>query len=69
MANGHSWWKSEPGIKEDAIFIVLLAEIASSPSEELSCGWHVLLQQVKAGYRGQNQKAQRGGLGLRIVFY
>lgn len=67
MANGHSWWKSEPGIKEDAIFIVLLAEIASPPSEEASCGWHALRQQVRPGYRGQNQKAWREGLGLGVV--
>lgn len=56
MANGHSWRKSEPGIKEDAIFIVLLAELASPPSEEESRGWHALLQQVWPGYRGHHQK-------------
>lgn len=56
MANGHSWWKSEPGIKEDAIFIVLLAEIASPPSEEVRCGWHTLLQQVWPSYRGQTRE-------------
>lgn len=61
MAKGQSWWKSEPGLKEDAIFIVLLAEIASPPSEEVSSGWQVLPQQVKPGCKGQNQKAWREG--------
>lgn len=59
MANGHSRWKSEPGIKEDAIFTVLLAEIASPPFKEPHRGWHTLLQQVKPGYRG----AWEEGLG------
>lgn len=36
MANGHSWCKSEPGRKEDAIFVLLLAEMASPPPEEVS---------------------------------
>lgn len=57
------------GIKEDAIFIVLLAEIASPPSKEVSCGWRALLQQVKHDYRRQNQKAWRKGLGLGAGFY
>lgn len=36
MANGHSWCKSELGRKGDAIFVLLLAEIASPPLEEAS---------------------------------
>lgn len=69
MANGHSWWKSETGIKEDAIFIVLLAEIASPLPEEVSRGSHALLQQVLPGYRGQHQKACGEDLVLGGVFY
>lgn len=56
-------------IKEDAIFIVLLAEIASPPCKELSCGWHAVLQQVKHGHKRQKQKAWRKALGLGAGFY
>lgn len=55
------------GIKEDAIFMVLLSEIASPPCKEVSCGWHALLVKkvetnyLKNKYMATGDKTRKSG--------